>query len=61
MLPLNAFSPATLVLEDISVGVAGSVLDERIFVKWMGAIMSHQDKDNEKEGICCALQDFSRF
>jgi hypothetical protein len=40
MLPLNAFSPATLVLEDISVGVAGSVRDEQIFVKWMGAIDS---------------------
>jgi hypothetical protein len=38
MLPLNAFSPATLVLEDISVCVAGSVRDERIFVKWIGAI-----------------------
>jgi hypothetical protein len=38
MLPLNAFSPAILVLEDISVDVAGSVRDERIFVKWMGAI-----------------------
>jgi hypothetical protein len=35
MLPLNAFSPAALVLEDISVGVAGSVRDERIFVKWI--------------------------
>jgi hypothetical protein len=36
MLPLKAFSPATLALEGISVGIAGSVREERIFVKWMG-------------------------
>jgi hypothetical protein len=33
MLPLKAFSPATLALEGISVDVAGSVREERIFVK----------------------------
>jgi len=38
ILPSNANSPATLVLEGFSVGVGGSVRDERIFVKWMGAI-----------------------
>jgi len=32
------YSPATLVLEDFSVDVAGSVRDEQIFVKWMGTM-----------------------
>ena len=38
ILPSNANSPATLLLEGFSVGVGGSVRDERIFVKSIGTI-----------------------
>jgi hypothetical protein len=36
MLPSNTNSPPTLVFEGLSVGVGGSVRDERIFVKSIG-------------------------
>jgi hypothetical protein len=54
----NTNSPATLLLKVFSVGVAGSVRDEQIFVKWMRAIgSSTKQRPESKEGRYNAFKD----